>query len=218
MTLYVSLVYGILFLSFWSIPYIFNHERGWSSGVSTLPFLSAFIGVTFASFGMGLFYNVYYQPRLKARGTVLPEDRLPPVMVGSILLPMGLFWLAWSSHTAWIAQIISISFIGAGEQLIFSAGLAFIVDVYLTDSASALALNCFVRGLVAACLPVVAPTMYRNLGPQWATSLLGFLCTAMVPAPFLFHIYGPQLRKRSRFAVVEVAVQDREEPPPLFPG
>lgn len=215
MTLYVSLVYGILFLTFFSIPYTFSHERGWASGVSALPFLSAIIGVTFASFGMGLFYNLYYQPRLKMRGTVLPEDRLPPVMVGSVLMPVGLFWLAWSSHTAWIAQVISISFIGAGEQLIFSAGLAFIIDVYSTSSASALATNCFARGLIAAALPIVAPTMYRNLGPEWATSLLGFLCAAMVPAPFLFHAYGPHLRKRSRFAVADDNTPPRDPLPPL---
>lgn len=41
--------------------------------------------------------------------------------------------------------------------------------------------------------------MYERLGIDWATSLLGFICVAMLPIPFVFYKYGPQIRKRSRY-------------------
>jgi hypothetical protein len=42
-------------------------------------------------------------------GRAPPEARLPFAMVGSILLPIGLFWFAWTSNPKvhWIAPILA---------------------------------------------------------------------------------------------------------------
>ena len=45
-----------------------------------------------------------------------------------------------------------------------------------------------------------ATQMFHNLGVEWAGSLLGFLALAFMPIPFLFYIYGPKLRKLSKYA------------------
>jgi hypothetical protein len=42
--------------------------------------------------------------------------------------------------------------------------------------------------------------MYRALGYQWASSLLGFIMLVMLPIPFLFFRYGKAIRARSSFA------------------
>ncbi len=159
------------------------------------------LGIITASISVSIYYNKYYRPRLVARGKVLPEDRLPPVIIGSFLLPIGLFWLAWTSDTGWVAQVIAIFFVGAGIMLIFGVGIVYIIDIYLPVSASALAANTFIRSMVACGLPLAAPNMYQNLGTSWATSLLGFLTLLLVPAPFLFYRYGEHLRRNSRFAL-----------------
>lgn len=230
MTLYISLVYGILYLSFFAIPYSFETDRHWSPTISSLPFLGIMTGVSIASPAVFVYSDRYYQPRLIARGQVLPEDRLPPMMVGSVILPAGLFWFAWTSSSSihWAAQVIPTTFIGAGIMLIFTCGIAFIVDIvsrlspfqviaehhqtklacpklilkskqYLTGSASALAANTFVRSISAAAFPLFAPIMYRNLGTAWATSVLAFICVSLIPAPLIFYIYGARLRAKSRF-------------------
>ena len=200
MTIYISIVYAIMYLAFYAVPYIFRHDRDWKPTVATLPFLSMLVGIVACCIFVAWYSNSYYQPRLRTRRKVLPEDRLPPIMLGSILMPVGLFWLAWTSHVSWVAQVISIAFIGAGIMLIFTNGVAFIIDIYMTGSASALAANTIVRSAAAAGLPLAAPRMYEALGTAWATSLLALLCVALVPAPFLFYKYGEQLRRRSSFA------------------
>ena len=208
MTLYISLTYGIQYLTFFAIPHIFRHDRHWPATTASLPFISMLLGVITASIGVSIYYSKYYRPRLIARGKVLPEDRLPPVMLGSALLPIGLFWLAWASDTNWVAQVIAVYFLGAGIMLIFAVGIVYIVDIYLPVVASALAANTCMRSIVACGLPLAAPKMYENLGTRWATSLLGFLTLALAPAPFLFYRYGDQLRKNSRFATeTSVVVQ-----------
>lgn len=201
MTLYGSLVYGIQYLSFYAIPHIFRHDRHWPNNTASLPFISMLLGIIIASIGTSIFYSKWYQPRLKARGKVCPEDRLPPVMVGSFLLPIGLFWLAWTSHTYWILQVIPLFFIGAGIMFIFAIGVVYIIDIYLPLSASAIAANTAIRSAFAAGLPLAAPKMYESLGTSWATSLLGFLTLLLIPAPFLFYRYGEHIRSTSKFAV-----------------
>jgi DHA1 family multidrug resistance protein-like MFS transporter len=200
-TVYICLIYGILYLSFYAIPYSFIRERGWTRTQASLPFISIFVGTLISIPGVAFYSKTYYQRRLTARGKVWPEDRLPMMLVGGILLPLGLFWFAWTSsrEVSWVAPVFACAPIGAGIALVFQSGIAYIIDVYLTSSASALAANTFVRSFVAAGFPLFAPAMYDRLGVAWATSLLGFLCTALVPAPIIFYYYGERVRAMSKY-------------------
>lgn len=84
--------------------------------------------------------------------------------------------------------------------MVFMPAVTYLVDVYLFDANSALAANAFVRSIVAASFPLFSTYMYENLGVNWASSLLGFLCVALIPAPIIFYIYGKKIRSWSRFA------------------
>jgi DHA1 family multidrug resistance protein-like MFS transporter len=46
-TIYMALIYGILYLFFEAYPISFQEQRGWNQGVGALPFLSIMIGVLF---------------------------------------------------------------------------------------------------------------------------------------------------------------------------
>jgi MFS transporter, DHA1 family, multidrug resistance protein len=140
--------------------------------------------------------------KMKKHGRVIPEERLPPMILGSIILPIGLFWFAWTSspHITWVPQVIAGVPIGWGILMIFLQGLNYIIDVYMWHANSAIAANTLLRSLAGAGFPLFARAMYLNLGVNWATSLLGFLCIAMIPAPILFYIYGAKIRKMSKFS------------------
>ncbi|KXS97475.1 hypothetical protein AC578_9072 [Pseudocercospora eumusae] len=203
LTIYISLVYGILYLIFFAFPFSFEYDRGWTFGISSLPFVAIFIGVVLACIYMCWETTAIFQPKLrKANDTLVPEERLPPMIVGSVILVIGLFWFAWTSSPSlnpW-PQIVAGSFIGAGIIMVFMPCVLYLVDVYLYDANSALAANAFVRSLIAASFPLFSIQMYSTLGVQWATSLLGFLCLALVPFPILFYIHGEKIRSWSKFA------------------
>lgn len=78
--------------------------------------------------------------------------------------------------------------------------VVYLVDVYLFDANSALAANAFVRSFVAAAFPLFSLYMYQDLGVQWASCLLAFLCLALVPFPIIFYLYGKKIRTSSKFA------------------
>jgi len=44
-TVYMALIYGLLYLFFTAYPISFQEQRGWNQGVGALPFLGIMIGV-----------------------------------------------------------------------------------------------------------------------------------------------------------------------------
>ncbi|MCJ1248048.1 hypothetical protein MMC30_005263 [Trapelia coarctata] len=204
-TLYLALIYGITYLLFEAFPISFQVQRGWSNGVGALPFLSITIGVIIGVIIISWVTKTRFARKLKKHGKVIPEERLPPMIVGAALLPAGLFWFAWTSspEITWVPQVLAGIPIGCGILMIFMQGLNYIIDVYLMHANSAIAANTFLRALAGAGFPLFAPPMYANLGVPWATSVLAFLTLAMFPVPVLFFIYGKKIRTLSKFSPTE---------------
>ena len=202
-TIYMAFIYGVLYLFFEAYPIAFQEQRGWNDGVGALPFLSITIGVVI---GVGIITytsNTRFKRKMEANGgKPIPEERLIPMIVGAFLLPIGLFWFAWTSspHISWVPQVLAGIPIGAGVLLIFLQGLSYIIDVYLMYANSALAANTLVRSFAGGGFPLFAAAMYHNLGVDWATSLLAFLTVAFLPVPILFYVYGKKLRALSKFS------------------
>lgn len=48
-------------------------------------------------------------------------------------------------------------------------------------------------------------TVYERLGIDWATSLLGFIALALMPVPWVFFKFGPQLRAKSKYPTTPYA-------------
>ena len=206
MTVYNSLVYGILYLIFFAYPYCFQFRRGWSLGMASLPFLAMLVGIFLATLGIGAFTNGWWARRFAARGQKLvPEDRIPLMIISALLLPVGLFWFAWTSAPSiqWAAQVISGVLIGAGIMLNLLSSTSYLIDVYLLNANSALAANICVRSATAAAFPLFADYMYQRLGSEWATSLLAFLCLAMAPITWVLWRYGKRIRGFSRYGFDE---------------
>ncbi|KAK7966469.1 MFS multidrug transporter [Apiospora aurea] len=152
-----------------------------------------------------------------------PEDQLPTMILGSFILTIGeynnnnvplgcplthvaplsgLFWFAWTSspNITWVPQVLAGPFIGCGINMVFVPCLNYLIECYLVDANSALAANTIIRSAVAAAFPLFASPMFANLGVAWATSILGFLCVAFIPAPIVFYFYGKKIRGWSKFA------------------
>ncbi|OJJ68234.1 hypothetical protein ASPBRDRAFT_210135 [Aspergillus brasiliensis CBS 101740] len=201
-TVYLSFIYAILYLFFEAYPISFGEIRGWrNQGVAALPFICILIGVFCGACLIIYITKTSFARNLKTRGTVVPEERLVPMMIASILLPIGLFWFGWTSHphTSWVAQVAAGIPMGAGILVIFMQGLNYIIDVYRMFANSALAANTSCRSLLAGGFPLFAAQMYHRLGVDWASSLLAFLTVGMVPIPFIFYFYGARIRGMSKY-------------------
>ena len=201
LTAYMSYIYGVIYLLFQAYPISFYEERGWSLGVSSLPFIPFIVGIIMGTGVMAYSTATNFKRAYIANGGPVPEERLPPMIVGAIALPIGLFWFAWTSFPSmtWVPQVLSSALIGMGMLVCFWQGINYIMDCYGFYSNSAIAVNTFLRSILGAVFPLFAPAMYHKLGVRWATSLLAFLCVAFLPVPILFYKYGKRIRAKSKY-------------------
>lgn len=200
--LYCSFCFGILYMQLGAIPIIFREIRGWSPVVSTLPFLCTFVGA-----GIGCVVNVYnqkmYNKAYHAAGNrAVPEKRLPPMMFGAIIFPVGQFLVGWTADPKYnaVAPIIGTILTGAGFFTIFQAGLNYLVDTFTAYAASAVAVNTFLRSVFAAVFPLVVGPMFHNIGTGPGLSIMGGFSALLLPVPFVFYIYGKKIRARSKWS------------------
>lgn len=202
-TIYMALIYGILYLFFEAYPIAFSEVRGWSSAIGSLPFLSITIGVALGASIIVYLTRTRFARKLKeSGGKPVPEERLPAMILGGIFFPIGLFWFAWTSNPSiiWVPQVLAGIPIGAGVLMIFMQGLNYLIDVYMMHANSAIAANTLLRSLAGAGFPLFATPMFLNLGVDWASTLLACLAVACIPFPVLFFIYGKKIRGLSKYS------------------
>ncbi|KAL2673666.1 hypothetical protein Neosp_012109 [[Neocosmospora] mangrovei] len=137
--------------------------------------------------------------------------KLTLAMVGSIFIPIGLFWFAWTTYPSihWAVPIVGTVFFGLGMVLVFLSLLNYLIDSYVVFAASVLAANSVLRSLFGAAFPLFTPHMYENLGVQWAASVPAFLALACVPFPFLFYKYGHRIRLKCEYASEAVQILEK---------
>ncbi|KAI9877635.1 MAG: hypothetical protein M1830_003250 [Pleopsidium flavum] len=202
--LFLLYEYTIFFLNFESYPIIFKGLYGLSSGQAALALLPIGVGAVIAVF-VFLWYDRFLA-KSKAQGKTWAQceeyRRLPLACAGGPLYAVSLFWLAWTArpNIHWIVPSLAGIPYGMGIDLTFMALNNYLTDAYGIYSASALASSVFSRNIIAALLlPLATYQMFEQLGIGWACSVLGFLCAALCPIPFIMIKYGPVLRERSPF-------------------
>ena len=90
------------------------------------------------------------------RGQETPESRLPPSIVGSITIPIGIIWFAWSNSPSvhWLVSIAAQVPFGFGIVLVYISVQEYLVDAYTIYAASVLAANTIFRSAFGAVFPL----------------------------------------------------------------
>lgn len=177
-SLYLTAVYIILFGDFEAFAIVYSETFGFNTGETGLAFIPVFIGLMLTLAAIPLVYRRYRRLQDNVReekeqmqnteevtkeskemhatvgraaGLPEPEERLVLVMAGGILIPIAMFYQAWTTDASlppWPALSAGVLF-GAGILSVFISSYQFIMDVYGTGSASALASLTFVRYLAS---------------------------------------------------------------------
>lgn len=199
LSLYMAIVYGLLYLFFTTIPSVFENQYGFSTGLSGLAYLGIGLG-----FGIGLVLYGVTNDRVVLKltqrngGKYEPEMRLPAMIMFACLLPISFFWYGWTvdKDVHWIVPIIGMMPFGIGMMGVYLPIQTYVIDCYQTYAASANASLTTTRSLVGAVLPLAGSKLFANLGLGWGNSLLGFIALAFIPVPIIFSRYGQRIRER----------------------
>ncbi|KAK4143067.1 major facilitator superfamily domain-containing protein [Dichotomopilus funicola] len=201
--IWISIIYGILYLCFVAYPIVFTQYRGWSVGMTGLAFLGIGIGTL-----MGIAMEPVWRRLINnspkkdpETGRAAPEATAIVMCIGALLTPLGQLVFSWTCLPATIHPAIPIAFgipFGMGNTLSFIYGSNYLAGAYGIYAASAMAGNAVMRSIFGAALPLAGPAMYAAMTPQWAGTFLGLLEVLLIPIPFAFYKYGDRIRDKSR--------------------
>lgn len=120
--IYSAILLGVLYLFFGAFPLIFTNNHSFTLWQVGLSFFGIFVGNVLGSCTDPVWHRV--RSRLIERnrnpetgeGVSEPEYRLPPAIVGGLLVPIGLFWFGWTTYPSvhWIVPLIGSAVFGTG--------------------------------------------------------------------------------------------------------
>ncbi len=163
LAIYMAIVYGMTYLLLSTLSELYTTTYHESIGISGLNYLSiaagCFVGAQTSAFATDRIYKRL--TKLDKEGKGRPEFRIPFLLVGAAIVPVGLLWYGWAAeaHTHWIVPDLGIAVFSAGVIVIFTSTQAYILDTYTRYAASALAAIGFLRALAGFGFPLFAPAM-----------------------------------------------------------
>ncbi|KAH8681311.1 major facilitator superfamily domain-containing protein [Xylariales sp. PMI_506] len=209
LALYMMYLYGLIYITLVAFPALFSQPRpegyGESLGVSGLNYLSLGLGFFLGSqVAAPLQDRVYVAlKRRNGGGAGRPEYRVPMMVPGAVLVPVGLLIYGWTAEykVHWIAPNIGACVFAAGSVIGFQCVQTFLVDAYTRYAASAIGAATVLRSLAGFGFPLFASSLFDRLGLGWGCSLLALVGVLIGwPSPILLWFYGEKLRKKSPFA------------------
>jgi len=205
MSLYMSLIYGVLYLHLVTIPLLFGPRPlfglstyGWQNGNTGLAYLGAGVGCLLSLVACIFTLNRTYRALSKKYGTSKPEFRMPAMQIGMLIVPAGLFMYGWAAeaHVHFIVPLIGAAIFAFGMLVTYICIQTYLVDAFQQYAASALAATIVLRSIFGAVFSIIGTDLYQSLGYGWGTTLLAFISVAALPIPYLFWRYGERLRAK----------------------
>ncbi|KAE9366825.1 MFS multidrug transporter [Stipitochalara longipes BDJ] len=184
------------FASLWTAQY------NQSETVSGLHYVAIGIGSTVATqVGGPLTDRIWAYLKTKSHGKVAPEYRVPLLVPGALMVPLGLLMYGWGAEQrlVWIVTDIGAAIFSGGVMMSSSSIVAYLIDEFGEHAASANAASRMLSNMMGFSFPLFAPQLYKHLGYGWGNSLLAFLYIAIAwPAPVLLWQWGAKLRAVGR--------------------
>ncbi|KAF3761821.1 putative MFS multidrug transporter [Cryphonectria parasitica EP155] len=213
-SLYMSVLYGLLYMFFVAFPIVYQEGKGWSAGSTGLMFIPLALGVISSAFCAPFVNKHYLKITARFNGKPPAEYRLIPMMCSCWFIPIGLLIFSWTSypHVHWIGPAIGGFPVGFGFIFLYNAANNYLVDSYQHQAASALAAKTFIRSFWGAGVVLFTEQMYATCGYQWASMILFFMALACCGIPFLFWKYGARIRASSRYAYAGDDAEEGRQP------
>ncbi|KJZ76463.1 hypothetical protein HIM_04192 [Hirsutella minnesotensis 3608] len=197
---YMALLYGTMFLFLFMYPRMWQEQYGQSIRIGSFNYISFAIGLILGVNISG-FLNDHIYVKLKARNNNIgePEFRVPTMVIGTILVPIGLLWWGWAGQARlhWIMPNIGSLLFAMGVYICSSCVSVYTIDTYNQYAASAISTNLVARSITAAFFPLFAPYLFDALRfGLGATVLAGIFTLFGAVAVTILWFRGKALRAK----------------------
>ncbi|KAL3419054.1 cycloheximide resistance protein [Phlyctema vagabunda] len=201
MAAYQALIFATTYSLYTQFQTIYGSDSYYGFGTLQVGLLYLFPGIGFLVAVLILvprIDTIYNALTRKHNGEGKPEYRLPLANIGSVLIPISLFWFAWAVQFKlhWAISIISTFFYGIGQVAIFNSVQNYYIDSFEKYAASAIAAGALFRSVVGGVVPMFTPILLDKFGVGWGMSVFAFISVLLAPSPIFFWYYGEWLRER----------------------
>lgn len=183
------------------IPERFAITYGLSASQIGLVFLAPGLGLMSGSLIGGKLSDYVLSKKMKKNGgNYLPELRLYSAWFGSILIPLAYFSFGWLlENGGFIFYPLFTMFLGGfGTLMAFNPTSTYLVESYPTRSASVVALNNFMRALIAGSMSALAAPLSDAVGIGWTFTLMASGNVLTISFLIIVYNYGRKWREKIR--------------------
>ncbi|KAL0086719.1 major facilitator superfamily domain-containing protein [Phycomyces blakesleeanus] len=191
-----ALAYGFMYFMISSLPHQLAYKYGFSSSQIGLAYLANGLGNVVGAVGSGKYADWLLKKLDTKQQERTPEARLSPMWLGISLLVVGELVYGWCvSKTIHIGVVLTGLFIfGLGVGVVQTPSNLYLVDAYQEYSASVISASNLLRCTMAACTPLLAPTILRSIGSGWAMTILASLTLMSTGCVFSVSRWGENMR------------------------
>lgn len=138
LSVYMGLIYSYFYLLFTTFTPIFEENYHFSPSTVGLSYLGVGVGFLIGQASFAKLGDIILKKCAVrfGEGDLKPEYRLPLCCLGSVFVPVALFWYGWSvvGHMHWLVPIAGTGLIGLGNALIFVCLFPFPLSFLQTQS------------------------------------------------------------------------------------
>ncbi|KAG5363791.1 Quinidine resistance protein 3 [Yarrowia sp. B02] len=197
---YASYVFFSLYILNMAIQIVYSEAPyNFKTIIVGLLYLPNSVGYISASVGGGM-WSDYIVKRAKEKngGVMIPEERIAEnILLAAILFPVSLLIFGWCAqyHTFWLCPLIGTFIFGFASMMIFGTNTTYLVDALPGKGSSGVALNNFVRMILAAVATFVADPMIRGMTVGWCFTLWALLSIVVALSLVAIKIWGAHWRQ-----------------------
>lgn len=201
----LALSFAIYSLLLGTYATMFIERYGQTQSVSALHYIAIAVASTLAAQVGGRLMDSWYK-RLSDRrnnGQGKPEFRVPYLISGVILLPIGLVMYGWAAENtvAWPVVDIGAAIFALGSVIVGQTLIAYQLDEFVEHGASASAATRVLSYILGFVFPTFAPKLYDRLGYGWGNSMMALIWVAFsFPLTVSLWIWGEKIRQWGRSA------------------
>ncbi|KAL7944883.1 major facilitator superfamily domain-containing protein [Trichoderma barbatum] len=215
-SLWAAFSWGVLYLSFSVVPFLYGPDFSMSSRVYVAMMLASAVATVVGVYQEHLLKHSQWKKQeegfqysdskfwafmRKKFPAEAPEARLYFTCITALLLPVGLFIAFLGSQgTSGYLKAVGLGLATWGIYSVYLATFNYLADTYHIYASSALAAQSFCRNVLGGCFPLITSIMFTNLGLRGAGAMLGGIATGLTAIPWVLLFYGERIRAKSKFA------------------
>lgn len=154
---YMAFLYGLIYLVLSTLPRLWSGRYHEAVHIGGLNYISVGLGfLTGSQVGTRLQDRIYMALKRQNDGVGQPEFRVPLMLPGAMLVPVGIFIYAWSAEATafWFWPNLGIYILCVNMIICWQCMQAYLVETYTTYAASALAAATILRSLAGFGFPL----------------------------------------------------------------